>query len=206
MYSDTPHLYGPAGGSLNILRVEEKVEEGGLLKTAKGEVEKKDDEDDGRETGIEEGGQGSGLKQREESGMPAKAEERKRWFLKEGSQKWVWEAGRVYQADFFNPYLDFNGQLSLAALLNLFALSGGKIRGRGSEQVFFFFFFFLAEKIQRFRFRAEITRVFTVDIALSGWRGLSPVWNTPPPKTSLMNEKHKRKASVIIQNNPLPLV
>lgn len=103
VYSDTPHLYGPAGSSLNILRVGEKTEKGGL----KAEGEK---EGEGEEQGIEEGGDGSGSIKRHESGMPDRAEERKKWFLKEG-QKWEWEEGRVYRADFFNPYLDFNSEL-----------------------------------------------------------------------------------------------
>lgn len=62
------------------------------------------------EKGIEEGGDGDGGEWRTERGVPEGADARKRWFLtKENAEGWVWERGRVYKGDFFNPYLDFNG-------------------------------------------------------------------------------------------------
>ncbi|KAL8815296.1 MAG: hypothetical protein Q9191_008472, partial [Dirinaria sp. TL-2023a] len=103
VYADKPFLYGPAGSSLNILRVGEKKSE----KSKEDGKALLEGRNEGEEEEEEEGGEGSGIDQRQESGMPAGAEERKKWFLKEGS-KWTWEAGRVYRADFFNPYLDFN--------------------------------------------------------------------------------------------------
>ena len=45
--------------------------------------------------------------------MPDTAAERKKWFLKKGggaAEKLVWEQGRVFHFDFFNPYLDFNSK------------------------------------------------------------------------------------------------
>ena len=44
--------------------------------------------------------------------MPDTAAERKKWFLKKGggAEKLVWEEGRVFHCDFFNPYLDFNSK------------------------------------------------------------------------------------------------
>ena len=95
VYADRPWLYGRVGGSVNVLRVGEKGE----------------GEEDGNGDGgvLEEGGDGEGVKVREEAGMPEGAKERRAWFLKEGGDSWVWEGGRVYRGDFFNGYLDFNG-------------------------------------------------------------------------------------------------
>ncbi|MCJ1373396.1 hypothetical protein MMC20_004624 [Loxospora ochrophaea] len=96
VYADRPWLYGRVGGSVNVLRVGEKGE----------------GEEDGNGDGgvLEEGGDGEGVKVREEAGMPEGAKERRAWFLKEGGDSWVWEGGRVYRGDFFNGYLDFNGK------------------------------------------------------------------------------------------------
>jgi hypothetical protein len=96
VYADKPYLYGPAGSSINTLRV--------------GEKGKKDQEVG--ETGpvFEEGGEGDGEQLRKENGIPATEAARKKWFLTESNRKsWEWEEGRTYHADFFNPYLDFNG-------------------------------------------------------------------------------------------------
>jgi hypothetical protein len=86
VYSDTPHLYGPALSSLNVLRVGEKTEK---LPEWHNEV-------------ITEGG--------ERGEVPMESAKRMKYFLNEEHRKaWTFEAGRVYEADFFNPYLDFNG-------------------------------------------------------------------------------------------------
>jgi Protein of unknown function (DUF1769) len=46
---------------------------------------------------------------RNASGCPEDASARRKWALQEENRaKWEWEAGRIYGADFFNPYLDFN--------------------------------------------------------------------------------------------------
>lgn len=61
------------------------------------------------EDAIEEGGEGDGVVARREKGVPEEAERRKKWFLDERHRReFEFEEGRVYQADFFNPYLDFN--------------------------------------------------------------------------------------------------
>ena len=106
MYSDTPHLYGNALSSVNVLRVGEKVKEGEeKVSAATGGVE----ENDG-EKALEEGGEGEGVEWRKERDVPEGADARKKWFLQqERKEGWEWEEGRVYQGDFFNPYLDFNG-------------------------------------------------------------------------------------------------
>lgn len=99
MYSDTPYLYGNALSSVNVLRVGEKVKEGGGLPVAVV---------DGK--ALEEGGDGEGVGWRASRGVPETGEARKKHFLGKGrTEEWVWEEGRVYMADFFNPYLDFNG-------------------------------------------------------------------------------------------------
>jgi Protein of unknown function (DUF1769) len=91
VYSDTPYLYGPALSSLNVLRVGEKREE--LPEWRDEEV-------------LEEGGEDRGK-------VPVDGVARRRWFLRgeEERKSWVFESGRVYWADFFNGYLDFNGTL-----------------------------------------------------------------------------------------------
>ncbi|KAF2804635.1 DUF1769-domain-containing protein [Mytilinidion resinicola] len=92
-YSDAPFLYGPALSSFFAFRVGEKrdggvhVEQGGV---------------------IEEGGDGSGAEVREKLGVPAAANKRRKHFLKrERLEGFVFEEGRRYGGDFFNPYLDF---------------------------------------------------------------------------------------------------
>lgn len=102
VYGDKPFLYGNALSSVNVLRVGGKVDQGGKG-GGKGGME----EDAGGS--IEEGGEEGGEKLREELGVPAEADQRKKWFLAHGrTEGWVWEKGRVYWCDFFNPYLDFN--------------------------------------------------------------------------------------------------
>lgn len=118
VYADEPYLYGVAGSSFNVLRV------GGKVGEAEGEgVLGKGEEG---EEGMEEGAEGDGGEVRREKGMPEGAAERKSWFLKEGG-RWVWEGGRVYQADFFNPYLDFNS--GFFVFLPWCVEDGGKMGG-----------------------------------------------------------------------------
>ncbi|KAI4160150.1 MAG: hypothetical protein LQ342_006008 [Letrouitia transgressa] len=102
-YADKPYLYGNALSSLNVLRVGPKID--GDAKTA---VSARQQE---RQV-IEEGGYEGGDKLREDLGVPEDAATRKKWFLGEQGrlERWVWEEGRIYEADFFNPYLDFNSK------------------------------------------------------------------------------------------------
>lgn len=96
VHADQPHLYGPALSSVNVLRVGEKVQ-------------RLADEPADEGAALEEGGDGDGMKIREDLGVPNDAAARKKWFLDETKrQEWVFEQGRVYKVDFFNPYLDFN--------------------------------------------------------------------------------------------------
>lgn len=114
VYGDKPFLYGNALSSVNVLRVGGKEEE-----AKSGDGDGKED----TERTIEEGGEGSGEKLREELEIPAAADQRKKWFLDKGkTEKWVWEKGRVYWCDFFNPYLDFNREFSSFFFLPFFRI------------------------------------------------------------------------------------
>ncbi|GKT41403.1 UPF0591 membrane protein [Colletotrichum spaethianum] len=90
-YADVPHLYGPALSSFNTIHVGAGVhdkEKGGLW--------------------FEEGGDEAGLEARKKIGAPATAKERMKWALrKESKENWIFEYGKTYGMDFFNPYLDF---------------------------------------------------------------------------------------------------
>lgn len=90
-YVDKPWLLGPSLGCWFAFWVGEKADEprlGGI---------------------VEEGGEGSGLDARRTAGMPKDAKERRRWALDEENRAgFVFEQGREYRTDFFNPYLDFS--------------------------------------------------------------------------------------------------
>jgi len=102
VYSDTPHLYGNALSSVNTLRVGEKVGGGKGLDGGEEGV--------GGEEALEEGGDGEGVEWRNSRQVPETGDARKKHFLTKGkAEEWEWEEGRIYKADFFNPYLDFNG-------------------------------------------------------------------------------------------------
>ncbi|KAF2085483.1 DUF1769-domain-containing protein, partial [Saccharata proteae CBS 121410] len=101
-YADQPWLYGPALSCWFALRVGEVVGTGG---EAEAEVPRADGEDDV----LVEGADGSGEEVRERIGMPADADKRRKFFLDRANrEKMVFEKGRLYEADFYNPYLDFN--------------------------------------------------------------------------------------------------
>ncbi|KAI9807907.1 MAG: hypothetical protein M1825_005213 [Sarcosagium campestre] len=100
-YTDKPYLYGPALSSLNVLRVGDARTQ---AKTAF-----RGDEAQHDAVVVEEGADGDGVEVREKLGVPSASDARKKWFLDAAKRDaWTWEAGRVYQADFFNPFLDFN--------------------------------------------------------------------------------------------------
>ena len=91
-YADSPYLYGPALSSFNAVHVGEGTfdeEKGGLW--------------------FEEGGDDDGLEARQRVGAPVDNKGRMKWALNaDNKAKWVWEYGRTYGVDFFNPYLDFS--------------------------------------------------------------------------------------------------
>lgn len=73
LYSDTPHLYGNALSSVNILRVGEKVKDGKDLPEPVGE-----------EKALEEGGDGEGEEWRKSKDVPETGDARKKHFLSKG--------------------------------------------------------------------------------------------------------------------------
>ena len=90
-YADEPYLYGPALSSFNSIHVgegEHDETKGGLW--------------------LEEGGSEDGLKQRTDANMPDTSKARMKWALGADAKKnWLFEYGKTYGFDFFNPYIDF---------------------------------------------------------------------------------------------------
>ncbi|KAL8814659.1 MAG: hypothetical protein Q9223_006136 [Gallowayella weberi] len=107
VYADKPYLYGNALSSINVLSVGPKVGKGGPEA-----VERESEE------AITEGGFEGGQEVRESLNIPSNASARQKWFLggRDRLENWQWESGRLYKADFFNPYLDFNGGQSSSNL------------------------------------------------------------------------------------------
>ena len=110
-YSDNPYLYGPLLSSVNVLNV------GGKAGQKGGDAEKKESGKGGAyevealgEEVVEEGAEGDdAVELREQSGCPGGSAERQKWALGAPEKdRWVWEGGRTYRADFSNGYLDFN--------------------------------------------------------------------------------------------------
>ncbi|CAI6332082.1 unnamed protein product [Periconia digitata] len=100
-YSDKPYLYGPGLSSFFGFRIGEHTSE----VSAEQQLNTHDTEMLGV---IEEGAHGSGQRIRADQHIPAKTSKRRKHFLEEKNRdNFVFEAGRMYQADFFNPYLDF---------------------------------------------------------------------------------------------------
>lgn len=95
-YADEPWLYGPSLSCWFAFRIGEKVENGG------------DFPEPGEEDVTREGADGSGQEERERLGLPENNEKRRKFFLDaKNRENFVFQKGRCYQADFFNPYLDF---------------------------------------------------------------------------------------------------
>ncbi|GMF79411.1 unnamed protein product [Aspergillus oryzae] len=83
-YADKPYLYGPAVASWNQFCIGEKI--------------RKNDEVPGmHERVVEEGGEGSGLEVREQMGIPAGVNERRKYFQSEETRTgFEFEEGRAY--------------------------------------------------------------------------------------------------------------
>jgi hypothetical protein len=100
-YSDKPYLYGPALSSFFTFRIGDDVADVGTEKQLKTFAE------DAKSV-IEEGADGSGQRIRADQHIPAKTSKRRKNFLDSAKREnFTFEKGRLYQADFFNPYLDF---------------------------------------------------------------------------------------------------
>lgn len=107
VYADKPYLYGPALSSWNVFRIGDKVIE--KPESADKEAWKLPNAESWHETVIEEGGEGTGTDVWEEECIPADSAGRKKYFLTEANREdFTFEAGRLYQSDFGNQYLDFN--------------------------------------------------------------------------------------------------
>jgi len=113
VYADEPFLYGPLLSSINVLRIGRKSD-GGKTGKGKGHEEQEDgdeedEEDDGVITESADGEDAEEIRQRLH--IPAEGPKRMKHFLTEAHKKaFTFEAGRRYQCDFFNGYLDFNGK------------------------------------------------------------------------------------------------
>lgn len=129
VYADRPFLYGNALSSVNALRV------GGLAQPD-GDGQEEEEE---REGVVEEGGEMGGDLLRNQLGVPSAPDQRRKWFLaRDRTDGWVWEKGRVYWCDFFNPYLDFNREFPPPLCFSFHFLFAG---GEGSSYLLFFLFF-----------------------------------------------------------------
>ncbi|KAJ4406282.1 hypothetical protein N0V91_004736 [Didymella pomorum] len=110
VYGDEPYLYGALLSSINVLRIGDKKES---ADAAKGEADKGYENvvsgEEGEAVVYTEGADGSGEEVRKAHHIPAGSSQRQKFFLTEQNRKdFTFEKGRVYQCDFFNPYLDFN--------------------------------------------------------------------------------------------------
>ena len=66
---------------------------------------------------IAEGADGDGEEVRKKAQVPDEAAARKKYFLDESKRKeFEFEKGRMFNIDFFNPYLDFNGTVVIEDL------------------------------------------------------------------------------------------
>ena len=96
-YADKPYLYSPALATWNQFRIGDKVHKCDEVPTL-------------HDTVVEEGAEGDGADMRKSHGIPDTVENRRRHFQsEEARKKFVFEKGRMYLADFGNPYLVFNG-------------------------------------------------------------------------------------------------
>ncbi|WPH05083.1 upf0590 protein [Acrodontium crateriforme] len=97
-YADKPWLYGPSLSCWFIFRVDEQIDLAG------GEDFPAPVED----KAMSEGGSGSGNAIRAHLNLPENNHKRRKHFLAEPHRAaFTFEKGRLYQADFYNPYLDF---------------------------------------------------------------------------------------------------
>lgn len=99
-YADEPWLFGPALSCWFGFRVGDKVE-GEMSQESIPEREEADDV-------IHEGADGQGEEVRKKFALPDNNEKRRKHFLNRSHREaFAFEKGRLYSADFYNPYLDF---------------------------------------------------------------------------------------------------
>ncbi|EAS29282.3 uncharacterized protein CIMG_08028 [Coccidioides immitis RS] len=130
-YADKPYLYGAALSSWNYFRICEREgvasrpssagekpasPNGSQESIASSGGNSKGSDWQGSVTSlelheevIEEGGEGTGKQIRESLNIPGDASSRKKYFLDQNNRRmFEFEAGRLYKADFGNPYLGFS--------------------------------------------------------------------------------------------------
>jgi hypothetical protein len=143
-FSDEPYLYGPMLSSCFTLCVGGKVDE----QSADEQLKQLDSENDGV---VEEGAALSGESVRSGQSIPSAWKARRKFFLDQKElEKFTFEKGRLYHADFFNPHLDFS---NFSLRLPGFSISVAKyvdekthhlrfvLKSRGSGEVVFVVFF-----------------------------------------------------------------
>lgn len=95
-YADEPWLYGPSLSCWFAFRIGDNVPRG------------KDFPAPSEQEVMTDGADGSGAAVRQKHGIPDNNEKRRKFFLDaKHREDFVFEKGRCYQADFYNPYIDF---------------------------------------------------------------------------------------------------
>jgi hypothetical protein len=101
-FSDEPYLYGPMLSSCFTLCVGGKIDE----QSTNEQLQQLDSENHGV---VEEGAALSGESVRSAQSIPEAWKARRKFFLDQKElEKFTFEQGRLYHADFFNPHLDFS--------------------------------------------------------------------------------------------------
>jgi len=143
-FGDEPYLYGPMLSSCFALRIGGKDEEEAVDE----QLKRLDEENDGV---VEEGASLSGDSIRSTHSIPEGWKARRKFFLDESQlERFTFEKGRLYHADFFNPHLDFS---NFSLRLPGFSISVAKyvdekthdlrfvLKSRASGEVVFVVFF-----------------------------------------------------------------
>ncbi|KAJ6134812.1 hypothetical protein N7523_001134 [Penicillium sp. IBT 18751x] len=108
-YSNRPWSYGPALSCWFPFRVGERQQYGDQMNEGKSGSFQHRSPRIADQHVIEEGADGDGRVIRERFGIPENAKKRRKHFLSISNRKaFNFEAGRVYHADFYNPYFDPN--------------------------------------------------------------------------------------------------
>ena len=114
--ADEPYLYGPLLSSINTLEFGDVAGSTNGEDETKKKVEKKEIDSGDSKTNeeqvrvLEEDGSEDDSTLREKLHIPKDSKARMKYFLNADRRKeFVYEKGREYRCDFYNPYLDFNG-------------------------------------------------------------------------------------------------
>jgi len=97
-YADEPWLFAPALDCWFTFRIGDKLTP----------EQQRDIPHVQEQQPLEEGADGTGIEVRQKLGIPDGSKRRKFYLSQERRSEFVFEKDRLYQGDFFNPYLDFN--------------------------------------------------------------------------------------------------